>query len=163
MFKTKKINWMILACFMSLSMVLSACSQAQSTATNEPVSPQGTGDGLDMRDVRSQDEQNEELLESLLEDGTYIDERTYRYHSGTETISVRVSVENDVVTDISIESVGSTHPTSQNFINGVNAGLPELTIGKRIDQIELPPRISGSSLTTASVQEFFDELSGRTI
>ncbi|MFT4313485.1 MAG: hypothetical protein ACMXYA_03675 [Candidatus Woesearchaeota archaeon] len=158
-FEKKQKQWVILTIFMSITLVLSACSQAQMTTMDESGETYESQDNdVEIRDTRTQDEQDDELFESLLADGVYETEKTYSYHSGTETIAIRVEIENDVVSDISIESRGDTHPTSQNFITGVDRGLPELTIGKRVGDIQLPARISGSSLTTAAVQEYLDEL-----
>ncbi len=148
--KKEKINhiYVALVVLICLSVFLAGCSK--SIEVKEP--------NMDVKDTKSEIEQNQELITNFIADGTYTNDVTYNYHSGQETINIDITVKDDVVTAASVESVGETHKTSQKYIDGVNAALPELVIGKKINEINLPKQISGSSLTTAALKDHLQEL-----
>lgn len=97
-------------------------------------------------------------LAAVIEDGIYAANRTYPYHAGNETILITVGISDSIVDNISVVGVGDVHPVSQGLIDGVNEALPSLIVGKRIDEINLPKQISGSSLTTAAVESYLNSL-----
>jgi hypothetical protein len=111
---------------------------------------------------KTQVEKNDATLEALIiADGTYVDNEDYMSPGGLDTIEVTLSVDNDIVTAVDIKAIVADK-TSQNYINKVDAALPDLVIGKSISEIQnLPKQISGSSLTTAAfkkqVQQFIAE------
>ena len=109
-------------------------------------------------DSKPETQKIEESLIRLVPNGMYEKNLTYSYHSGNETIDVRVLLKDDVITQASIETVGNAHNVSRKFINGVNAALPDLVIGKKINELDIPKQISGSSLTTAAFKEYLDSL-----
>ena len=90
--------------------------------------------------------------------GVYESNQTYAYHAGTDTIDIKVKVQEGLVSDISVTPVGNVDRMSEHFITGVNDALPSLVDGKRIDQVNLPTQISGSSLTTATVKKYLESL-----
>lgn len=102
-------------------------------------------------------EQIEEAIELAVANGTYEDQLTYAYHSGTETVDVRVTVQDDVITEATVTS-DTTTPTSKRLIEGVNAALPELVVGKKITEVEIPANVAGSSLTTAAFKGYLENL-----
>lgn len=180
----KKMNWgfITLVVLMSLGVFLSACTPQQTTQptpledqgivaddtqqvvdTTQPVpGEEEVQDTIVLEDVqadpKSEEEKTQDTINQLLADGTYDDEVTYRYHSGTETIGVSITVENDVVTAASITASEDAHPTSAKFINSVNDALADLVVGKNIADVQMPERVSGSSLTTAAFQGYVDSL-----
>ena len=48
--------------------------------------------------------------------------------------------------------------TSQNYINAFNNALPDLVIGKKITEINIPHTVSGSSLTSAAFKNQLENL-----
>ena len=109
-------------------------------------------------DKKSQIEKTQDKINIVIADGTYSDKVTYDYHDGGhETIDIKVSVKDDIVTGASITG-NNPDKTSEKFINGVNAALPDLVVGKRIDELNLPSQISGSSLTTAAFKKYVQDI-----
>ncbi|MBI5227805.1 hypothetical protein HY988_04420 [Candidatus Micrarchaeota archaeon] len=98
-------------------------------------------------------EKVQEVIASVVPDGTYTDDVTYAYHSGTERITISITLKNDVITGASI-TPHDPKPTSANFISKVNAALPDLVIGKKITELNLPHQISGSSLTSGAFRAY---------
>jgi len=153
--------------------VLSGCAQSSSTVQDDILATEGvqgsqgnqgydsavvvTDVPLEVRDTRSEIEQTESQLIQLIADGTYTEDVTYAYHSGTERVTISITTENDVVVAASV-TPNDPNRTSERYINGVNAALPELVIGKKINEIELPKQISGSSLTTAALGQQLKDL-----
>ncbi|MFT4312594.1 MAG: hypothetical protein ACMXYF_05185 [Candidatus Woesearchaeota archaeon] len=114
---------------------------------------------MEIRDTRTQEEITEEILEQLLEDGQYTDSVTYLYHSGEETVDISITVESDVVTQVSITESDDAHPTSSRLIRGVDTSLQDLAVGKNIRELtDLPDQIAGSSLTVAAFKQYVNEL-----
>jgi ABC-type Fe3+-hydroxamate transport system substrate-binding protein len=167
----------LLVLVLSLGLLVSGCSTSTSTSVDsqtgqaaqgeqteqsrndEPVtvsSDSSMGDDV-AASTKSEEEQLNDKMMDIIADGSYETEVSYPYHSGTERMIVRVSVENNIVTAISLEGI-QNHQVSARYIGGVNAELPKLVVGKRIDQVELPKQISGSSLTTAAVGKHLNDL-----
>lgn len=103
----------------------------------------------------STEEETQEVINQLIADGTYEGEREYRYHAGTELVSISFTVEGDIVQSFSVTPSEDAHSVSKNYINGVNNAMQELLVGKSIAQVdELPDQIARSSLTAKVVKEF---------
>lgn len=107
--------------------------------------------------VKSPQEQHNETLAHVVADGVYNTQETYRYHAGTETVNISVTVKDDIITAASV--VGN-HPNmmSKRYIDGLNGALPDLVVGKRIDEIVIPHNVAGSSLTTAVFRQYVESL-----
>ncbi|MCA9478431.1 MAG: hypothetical protein KC535_04760 [Nanoarchaeota archaeon] len=104
-------------------------------------------------DAKTEVQKTQDTINQLLADGTYSDDVTYRHHDGPETVTISITVENDIVTAASV--VGhNPHPVSEKYINALNDALPELVVGKQIDQLDMPTQVSGGSLTTAAFKEY---------
>ncbi|MFT4310592.1 MAG: hypothetical protein ACMXYC_03095 [Candidatus Woesearchaeota archaeon] len=146
----------IIAMCLTALFLVAACAPAvvpEEQPIQEP--PQQPDFEPAVADTRPEEEQQQEVLLQLVEDGTYEDEVTYRYHSGTETMIVTVSIENDIITGIGLQGIDS-HPTSANLIAQVHEALPDLVVGKRIDEVDIPARIGGSSLTAQAVKQHLE-------
>lgn len=168
----KKVGYIALALLLAFSLVVAGCSKASTfqdtNETQESVDQQTVPTSLPdesgvtpvdvmVRDDKSEVEQMQDTMEQLIADGTYVDNVSYTYHSGSELVTISVSVENDVVTAASV--VGNdANRVSEKYINGVNAALPELVVGKKINELNLPNQISGSSLTTAAFKQHVEDL-----
>ena|GEM_PF-1711388 len=102
-----------------------------------------------MTDKKPVQEQTQDKIDTLLADGTYTDLVMYKYHSGEEKVNITLTIENDVITSASVVGI-NPHRTSKSYQEGLNAALPNLVVGKRIDQLDIPKQVSGGSLTTAA-------------
>lgn len=105
----------------------------------------------------SQEKINQSIAAAVA-DGTYNTQSTYAYHSGTETVAISLSVANDVVTNASVTPSDQANPMSRRIIDNFNAALPDLVVGKKIDQLNIPHNVAGSSLTTAAFKAYVDQL-----
>lgn len=160
--------WAFFAMFVLFASIIAGCaSQAQVSGSaqgevNAPAKPAPDVNGsIDeaMPDTKTPDEKMNETIALAIADGTYADEVSYNYHSGSETVLITVVVKNDIVTDASVvSSGGDAHPYSLQMQQGLNAELPNLVIGKKINEIELPKNVGGSSLTTAAFQAHLQTL-----
>ncbi len=95
-------------------------------------------------------------------DGTYTKDVTYTYHPGTpmqgnEVVTISVTVKDDVVTAASVKANNPVR-MSVRYIEGLNAALPDLVVGKKITELNLPNQIAGSSLTTAAFKQYVNGL-----
>ena len=95
----------------------------------------------------SEVEQTQEQIDQLIADGTYVKETSYQAPPGREHIVITLEVKDDIVQFVSVEGTDN-HPTSSNFITGVNNAVQTLLVGKPISEVDnLPDQISRSSLT----------------
>lgn len=114
---------------------------------------------VETADTRTPQEVVDDEIQLLIEDGMYEDDVTYSYHSGTETVRISLSVEDGIITAVSITESDDVHPTSSRLIRGVDAQLQTLAVGKPIAELDLPDNIAGSSLTVAAFKEYVRDLS----
>lgn len=102
-------------------------------------------------------EQTNETIALAIADGTYTDNVRYAYHSGNTTVGFTVTVENDVVKAASAAPVNAD-PVSTTIIGNFNSALPELVVGKKISELNIPVNVAGSSLTTAAFKEYIGKI-----
>jgi uncharacterized protein YceK len=147
---------------MLVSMLLSGCaSQEQQNTGGELIKENKTGTVV--TENKTGYEKTNESIALAVADGTYIENVTYPYHVGlpteaNETIEVKVTVEGDVITDVSITAMGTPHQYSAKLILGLNAALPDLVVGKKITELNIPKNVAGSSLTTAAFKGYLENL-----
>ena len=79
-------------------------------------------------------------------DGTYSADGSYNAPSGTESISVEVTLADDTITAITV-TPHATDPTAKGHQAEFVDGIAEQTVGKDIDTLNVT-RVSGSSLTS---------------
>jgi uncharacterized protein with FMN-binding domain len=79
-------------------------------------------------------------------DGTYTADGSYQAPSGTESITVELTLAGDVVTDISV-TPHATDPTAKGMQANFAGGISDQVVGQDIDQLNVT-RVSGSSLTS---------------
>ncbi|NJL96213.1 hypothetical protein HC766_00725 [Candidatus Gracilibacteria bacterium] len=96
------------------------------------------------------EDSNNDKEGSQFTDGTYKEEGTYRIPRGAdEEIVVNLTLEDDIVTDLSVElfaTEGQSLIHQNNFRKGFNA---DELIGKNLEEISLS-RVTGASLSTAA-------------
>jgi uncharacterized protein with FMN-binding domain len=78
-------------------------------------------------------------------DGTYTANGAYISPNGSETIGVEVTLENNVITAVSVET-NPTNPTTSRFQTMFAGGIEAEVVGMPIDEVEVT-RVAGSSLT----------------
>ncbi|MFT4326417.1 MAG: hypothetical protein ACMXYK_02860 [Candidatus Woesearchaeota archaeon] len=168
--KEIKKSTALLAILTILMLVVVGCTsqstiESESPQTTEnveedfPDEPLAPGEvEVQVADPRPEEEQMQESLATAIADGTYTERLTYAYHSGTEDIDVSITLVDEIITEISVLGAGNNHPTSDRLIRAVDAGLQEMAVGVNIHELDIPDRISGSSLTTAAVKGFVEDL-----
>lgn len=83
---------------------------------------------------------------SVYEDGTYTATGAYVSPAGPESIELVLTIEDDVVTNVSITN-NATNDKSINFQGLFAAGISAQVVGKSLDEIGGYSSVNGSSLT----------------
>jgi uncharacterized protein with FMN-binding domain len=92
------------------------------------------------------------------EDGDYDATADYQSPNGTETIDVELTLENDIITDITVtgKSVDPS-PEVLRFQGEFEAGIADVVQGKNIDELDVH-RVGGSSLTSSGFNEAIHQI-----
>jgi cytoskeletal protein RodZ len=93
---------------------------------------------------------------STYKDGTYTAEGSYATPETVEKISVTVTLQDDVVTDVEVTGDPQASETKQyqsQFIGGISAAV----VGKDIDQLSVS-RVAGSSLTSGGFNKAIETI-----
>lgn len=84
-------------------------------------------------------------------DGTYTAEGAYQTPETVETISVTLTLADDVVTDVEI--VGDPiAPETERYQGQFIAGIADVIVGKKLDDLDVD-RVAGSSLTSGGFNQ----------
>ncbi|MGV8084826.1 MAG: hypothetical protein ACP5N9_01080 [Candidatus Bilamarchaeum sp.] len=110
-----------------------------------------------MADNRTGYEQTQHAIQMAIADGNYEKNVTYPYHSGQETVGIKVSIVNNTLTNVSITG-NNPNPISAKIIDKYAVALQTLAVGKKLDQINLPKNVAGSSLTNAAFKQYLADL-----
>lgn len=89
-------------------------------------------------------------------DGTYTAEGTYQTPESVETISVTVTLQNDVITDVQVTGNPQARE-SQDYQSQFIGGIADVVVGKDIDQISVS-RVAGSSLTSGGFNDAIETI-----
>jgi uncharacterized protein with FMN-binding domain len=84
-------------------------------------------------------------VKNSYKDGTYVAQGDYTYHSGSESITITVTLKDNIITDSQFQGVPKAKP-SELFMGLFEKGYKALIIGKNIDEVSLT-KVSGSSRT----------------
>jgi uncharacterized protein with FMN-binding domain len=79
-------------------------------------------------------------------DGTYTADGSYQAPSGTESITVELTLADDTITDITV-TPHATDPTASGMQANFAGGIAGQVVGQDIDRLDVT-RVSGSSLTS---------------
>jgi uncharacterized protein with FMN-binding domain len=79
-------------------------------------------------------------------DGSYTADGSYQAPSGTESITVELTLANDTITEITV-TPHATDPTASGMQSSFAGGISDQVVGQDIDQLNVT-RVSGSSLTS---------------
>lgn len=89
-------------------------------------------------------------------DGTYTAEGSYATPETVETISVTVTLEDDVITAVDV--VGDPQrPESEQYQGEFIGGVSDAVVGKDIDEIQVS-RVAGSSLTSGGFNDAIEAI-----
>lgn len=84
-------------------------------------------------------------------DGTYTADGAYKTPESVETISVTITVKDDVVTDV--EVVGDPiAPETRRYQGQFIAGIADVVVGRKLDDLQVD-RVAGSSLTSGGFDQ----------
>jgi len=125
-----------------------------STDTDVNIMPENESDTSVNGEVNTDTDVSTEptVSDSTYNDGTYTTEVSYQVPSGQfEPMTVKVSLVNDIVTDVELEFegiVGTSRLNQAKFVGAYEA----VVIGKDIDSLNLS-RVGGASLTTKGFNE----------
>lgn len=101
--------------------------------------------------------QNEsQATSSQFKDGSYEAKGSYRSPGGTESITVKVTLKDGIITDTSAIS-GATSSTSSGYQEQFIENYKQKVVGKKVDQVSLS-KVSGSSLTSQGFNDALAEI-----
>ena len=111
---------------------------------------QGNGNGM------MNGERMGQVMMNQFKDGTYTVTGNYVSPDGNENLGVTLTLENDIVTDASVE-VMAHHKVSIGFQNMFSDGFKSQVIGKKITDVNVG-KVSGSSLTPKGFNDAVDKI-----
>lgn len=118
---------------------------AETTQAGEPTSQATAGTGEDAA-----------AGDSVYADGTYTADGTYQTPESVETISVTVTLEDDVIT--AVEVVGDPQKReSEQYQGEFIGGISDVVVGQDIDDISVS-RVAGSSLTSGGFTQAIESI-----
>jgi uncharacterized protein with FMN-binding domain len=130
-----------------------SASTQPSTETQEMVSEE-------KRETESTQNMAEDSAESEDEgnfkNGEYEAEGMYKSPGGDESIGVKLTLKDNIITDVTVESK-ATKPLSVQFQEKFISGFKELVVGKEIDDVQLD-KVAGSSLTPKGFNEAIEKI-----
>ena len=91
-------------------------------------------------------------------DGDYAADGTYSAPSGTETISVELTLEDDIVRSVSV-TPHATEGNQKKFQTRFADGIAVEVLGKDIDKISVS-RVAGSTLTSSGFNDALESIKG---
>jgi hypothetical protein len=89
-------------------------------------------------------------------DGTYTAKGSYATPEAIESITVTVTLVDDVITDVEVEGA-PTRPESSTFQGMFIGGIADQVVGKDIDEISVS-RVAGSSLTSGGFNGAIEQI-----
>lgn len=93
---------------------------------------------------------------STYADGTYTAQGSYATPESVEQISVTVTLQDDVVTDVEVTG-NPTKRESQEYQGKFIGGIADVVVGQDIDSVSVS-RVAGSSLTSSGFNQAIDEI-----
>ncbi|GAA1967276.1 hypothetical protein [Microbacterium deminutum] len=84
-------------------------------------------------------------------DGTYTAQGTYATPESVETLSVTVTLKDDVITDVEVSGNPQKHESVE-YQSRFIGGIADVVVGQDIDKIAVS-RVAGSSLTSGGFNE----------
>lgn len=148
---------LLLAGIALLGLLFAGCtSQTQGTGKNGTPSV-NAGTKIDA-ETKTGVEKTQETIKKAVADGTYSAQKEYNVPIGSETVGFEITVKDDIVTAVSVDTGMLKEDKSKAIAGGFKDALPELVVGKKITELNLPINVAGSSLTTAAFKAYVNEL-----
>lgn len=153
------IGMALAICFVLLLFAISGClGQSQEAKENSPQSPPALSDkSISTADSRNGVEKTQATISSIVPDGVYQKNITYAYHSGNTAVAFKIEVKDDVILSASAKAINADN-VSEMIIGKFDKALPQLVVGKKINELNIPKNVAGSSLTTAAFKDYIKEL-----
>lgn len=120
--------------------VLAGCAASTTPDSSAPPSPAGDAPAAG----------------AALKDGTYTAEGSYATPESVETISVTVTLKDNVITDVTVTG-NPTKRESEEYQAKFIGGIKDEVVGKNIDEISVS-RVAGSSLTSGGFNKAIDTI-----
>lgn len=89
-------------------------------------------------------------------DGDYAASGSYQSPGGTETVTVTLTLSDDIVTALEVVGEGD-NPDSQRYQGEFIDGIQAEVVGKNIDELEVD-RVAGSSLTSGGFNDAIEQI-----
>jgi len=102
-------------------------------------------------------EQTQATITQAIADGAYAKNLSYEIYGNSDTVEIRLGIKNDVIESASLEII-SAGDKSKKYIGNFASALPDLVVGKKITELNLPVQVSGSSITTRAFKQYVEEL-----
>lgn len=132
--------------------VLAGCAGSTTPATTEDA---GSGASSTDQSVDTTDSGTSSGT-STYTDGSYTAEGSYATPESVETISVTVTLANDVITAVEVTG-NPTKRESEQYQSQFIGGIQDAVVGQDIDEISVS-RVAGSSLTSGGFNEAIDAI-----
>jgi hypothetical protein len=123
---------------------LAGCSAASDAATS--ATTPATSDGASSATPSASASADSGSSSSSYKDGTYSADGTYQAPSGTETITVTLTIASDAVTKVTI-GTHATDPNAKQYQTMFANGISSQVVGKALSDLSVT-RVAGSSLTS---------------
>jgi len=123
----------------------------EDTASSPAVTTPATATGDDAPDSDEGETSGDPASTGAYIDGTYTAEGSYVTPETVETISVTVTLDDDVITAVEVTG-NPTKRESKQYQGQFIGGIADVVVGKSIDEISVS-RVAGSSLTSGGFNE----------
>lgn len=131
-------------------------ASAETTDTSTSASSSATDTSTDSS-ASATDSSTDTTSTSTYTDGTYTADGTYIDGGGTsETISVTITLEDDIVTAVEVTGDAAS-PQSQQYQSAFIGGIADVVVGEDIDTLSVS-RVAGSSLTSGGFNDALETI-----
>ena len=136
--------------------VLAGCSAGAAEAGSETAAATPTAEATASTGTETTEASAPADSDSAYVDGTYTAEGSYQTPESVETISVTVTLEDDIVTAVQVTG-NPTKRESEQYQSEFIGGISDEVVGKSIDDLSVS-RVAGSSLTSGGFNEAIDQI-----
>jgi hypothetical protein len=133
-------------------LALAGCA-TDSTAAE---TPESTPSALSTSSAEETTTSDSSATGSTYTDGTYTAEGSYQTPESVEKVSVTLTLEGDVITDVEVTGDPQARE-SQQYQSQFIGGIADVVVGKSIDDISVS-RVAGSSLTSSGFNKAVEEI-----
>ncbi|VVC01861.1 Uncharacterised protein [uncultured archaeon] len=158
---------MLVAGLLLIGVLLSGCAQASSpSAANSSnslgapapsASAPATAPDLAISDNKTGYDKTQATISQVIADGNYTEPVTYMSPGGKDELMMSVVVKGDVITSVSITPTKADNK-SMMYMSNYNKNIQPLVVGKKINELNLPKNVAGSSLTNGAFKQYVADL-----